>query len=84
MASQVDLSWADEDELWANDGIFLVDETYRLMYDCQRQVAATPVSDPSITIKSSSPSSTITPVDDRDFTSAVKSTSQSSTGAPRC
>jgi hypothetical protein len=36
MAVPVDLSWADEDELWAREGLFLVDETYKLMYDCLR------------------------------------------------
>jgi hypothetical protein len=76
MASQVDLSWADEDELWANDGIFLADETYRLLYDCQRQVAVAPVSDLLLVVKSSSPSRQHTPDDDRDFTSAVKSTTK--------
>jgi hypothetical protein len=26
----------DEDELWAQEGIFLSDEIYRLLYNCQR------------------------------------------------
>jgi hypothetical protein len=34
MATPVDLSWADEDELWAREGLYLADETYKLMYDC--------------------------------------------------
>jgi hypothetical protein len=28
-----------EDELWAREGIFLSDETYRLLYSCQRTLA---------------------------------------------
>jgi hypothetical protein len=39
MSEPVDFSWADEDELWANEGLFLADETYRLMYDCMSHVA---------------------------------------------
>jgi hypothetical protein len=74
MASHVDLSWADEDELWENDDMFLAEETYILLYECQQQVAVAPMSDPSLAIKSSSPSRHLTLDDDRDFTSAVKST----------
>jgi hypothetical protein len=33
MAHDLDLSWDDEEELWANDGLFLTDEAYKFLYD---------------------------------------------------
>jgi hypothetical protein len=38
MSEPMELSWDDKDELWANEGLFLVDETYILMYDCMSHV----------------------------------------------
>jgi hypothetical protein len=38
MATNIDLTWADKDALWAKYGLFIIDETYKFMYDCQRQV----------------------------------------------
>jgi len=37
MTDLVDLTWADEDGLWAREGLFLADDTYKLMYECLRQ-----------------------------------------------
>jgi hypothetical protein len=76
MATHVDLSWADEDDLWLNDGIFLTDETYKLMYECQGQVVVPPLSVPSATVKTSFPSHQLNLDDDRDFTSTLKCTSK--------
>jgi hypothetical protein len=37
MSDPMDLTWADEDGLWASEGLFLADDTYKLMYECLRQ-----------------------------------------------
>jgi hypothetical protein len=48
MENNLDLSWVDEDELWAKDGLFLADEAYKLLYHCQHQML-TPQFPPTLT-----------------------------------
>jgi hypothetical protein len=54
MALNLDLSWADEDELWAKDGLFLVDEAYKLLYDCQRQLQSPQIPQSSSAVEATS------------------------------
>jgi len=55
MANHIDLSWADDDNIWAQDNLFQSDETYKFLHECSRL----PSNISSPTIEPPSPAQTV-------------------------